>query len=174
MSISRSDIYNEQLQEKQKNFKWTMPEFEYLAKVISELKRDKIGNVNKMAGERLDRYEQAIQKIKTKSEYKQTERRVKEQMVVKEAEASTLLDVDKSYERKVENSGLAEDRQQLDKVGNQQIREVPNAQTSYSEILTNTSQVNKPIMTVRSDNCTDHRRCYPLWNVSRPERYSDM
>ena len=62
-----------------------------------------------MAGQRLDRYEQAIQKIKTKSECKQTERRVKEQMVVKEAEASTLLDVDESYERKVENSGLAED-----------------------------------------------------------------
>ena len=46
--------------------------------------------------------EQAIQKIRPKSEYKQFEWRVKELMVIKEAEDSALLDVDKSDRRDAE------------------------------------------------------------------------
>lgn len=118
MSISHKDVYNEQLQEKEKNFKWTVPEFEYLGKVISELKRDKIKNVNKVADEMLGSSEKGIQKIRPKSEYKQDDWRVKELMVVKEAEDSTLLDVDKSDERDAEKAGLAENRHQPDKEGN--------------------------------------------------------
>ena len=57
--------------------RWTDIELEYLAETIRELKGNKIRNVKKVAGEELGRTERAIQKIRTKSEYKQAEQSVR-------------------------------------------------------------------------------------------------
>ena len=57
--------------------RWTDIELEYLAETIRELKGNKIRNVNKVAGEEVGRTERAIQKIRTKSEYKQAEQSVR-------------------------------------------------------------------------------------------------
>ena len=80
LSVSRKSLYNETLKEKEKNCKRTGLEREYLAATIIELKQSKTRNVNKVTGEKLGRTEQAIQKIRTGSEYKCAERKVKEQL----------------------------------------------------------------------------------------------
>lgn len=50
-SVAHKEEYNEGLKGKEKGFKWTDPEFKYLAEIIHELKKDKVRNVNKAAGE---------------------------------------------------------------------------------------------------------------------------
>ena len=79
-SVAHKEEYNEGLKGNQKGFKWTDPEFKYLAEIIHQLKKDKVCNVNKAAGERLGRTEQAIQKVRTKMEYKRIESLVKEKL----------------------------------------------------------------------------------------------
>ena len=78
-----------------------MPELENLAKVIIQLKKDKIKNVKKAVGESLGRSEQTIQKIRTKTECKQSERRVKEEIMIKEAKEKEAI---ASYSKTLENT----------------------------------------------------------------------
>ena len=77
-SVAHKEQYNKELVAKEKGYKWTKPELGYLAEMILELKRTKIRNVNRAAGSRLGRTEQAFQKIRQKAEYRQTERELKE------------------------------------------------------------------------------------------------
>lgn len=77
-SVAHKEQYNEELVAKEKCYKWTRPELRYLAEVILELKRAKTRNVNREAGSRLGRTEQAVQKIRQKTEYRQIERGLKE------------------------------------------------------------------------------------------------
>ena len=79
LSVSHKSQYNENLK-KEKNYIWTGLEYEYLAAAVIELKKNKIRNMNKVAGEKLGRTKQAIQKIRTGSEYKRAERKVKQQL----------------------------------------------------------------------------------------------
>ena len=79
LSVSHKSQYNENLK-KEKNYIWTGLEYEYLAAAVIELKKNKIRNMNKVAGEKLGRTERAIQKIRTGSEYKRAERKVKQQL----------------------------------------------------------------------------------------------
>ena len=83
-SVAHKEEYNNELSAKEKNLKWTEQEFEYLAKVVYTLKKAKTKNINRVAGERLERSEGAVQKIRTKTEYKQVERRVREALQEKE------------------------------------------------------------------------------------------
>ena len=55
ISVCHKSLHNEKLKEKEKNF-----EFEYLAKTVTELKKNKVRNVNKVAGEKLGRTEQGL------------------------------------------------------------------------------------------------------------------
>ena len=77
-------MYNESLKEKEKGYRWTTAELEYLAKTIRQLKKDKVRGVNKVAGEKIGRTEQAVQKIRTSTEYKQAEQRVRKKDQEKE------------------------------------------------------------------------------------------
>lgn len=67
------------MKENEKNYLWTVQEFKYLAKTIRRLKIEKTRNVNKVAAEILGRNQQGIQKIRTKTEYKQIEKRIREE-----------------------------------------------------------------------------------------------
>ena len=78
-SVAHKAEYNEELKEKEKNFKYTEQEFICLARTIRQLKKDKTRDVNKVAGERLGRTKAAIAKIRIKTEYRQAERQVKEE-----------------------------------------------------------------------------------------------
>ena len=82
LSVAHKEQYNKELVAKEKGYKWTKPELAYLAEMILELKRAKIRNVNKEAGSRLGRIEQAVQKIRQKAEYRQIERELKEKQEV--------------------------------------------------------------------------------------------
>ena len=55
ISVCHKSLHNEKLKEKEKNF-----EFECLAKTVTELKKNKVRNVNKVAGEKLGRTEQGL------------------------------------------------------------------------------------------------------------------
>ena len=55
INVCHKSLHNEKLKEKEKNF-----EFEYLAKTVTELKKNKVRNVNKVAGEKLGRTEQGL------------------------------------------------------------------------------------------------------------------
>ena len=83
-SRAHKEVYNESLKEKEKGYRWTTAELEYLAKTIRQLKKDKVRRVNKVAGEKIGRTEQAVQKIRTSTEYKQAEQRVRKKDQEKE------------------------------------------------------------------------------------------
>ena len=71
------DIRNENLLQKEKNVRWTIQELEFLVETIQKLKKEGVKHVNKVAAELLpNRSEVAIQKIRTKQEYKQAERKL--------------------------------------------------------------------------------------------------
>ena len=53
ISVTHKGFHNEKLKKKRKNFKWTEPEFAYLIRTIIELKKNKVRNVSKAAGETL-------------------------------------------------------------------------------------------------------------------------
>ena len=78
-SVAHKAEYNKELKEKEKNFKYTEQELLYLARTIRQLKKDKTRDVNKVAGERIGRTTAAIVKIRTKTEYRQAEKQVKEE-----------------------------------------------------------------------------------------------
>ena len=88
------------------------------------MKEDKIKNVNKVTGERLGRSEQAIQKIGTKTEYKQAERWAKEEIMIKEAKEKEGIVLPKSDEVDTDKAGIVEDIHQPEMVGKMQVREV--------------------------------------------------
>ena len=68
------EIRNENLPQKEKNFRWTTQELKFLVETIQKLKKEGVKHVNKVAAELLpNRSEVAIQKIRTKQEYKQVE-----------------------------------------------------------------------------------------------------
>ena len=82
MARKHLEIRNEDLRPKEKNFRWTTQELEFLV-TIQKLKKDGVKCVNKVAAELLrNRTEVAIQKIRTKQEYKQAETRVNERKLI--------------------------------------------------------------------------------------------
>ena len=87
LGVSYKSIYNEKMKEKEKNYKWTIPEYEYSAATIIELKKNKDRNFNQAAGEKLGRTEEAIQKIRTGSEYKRAERKIKDQLASQQTQS---------------------------------------------------------------------------------------
>ena len=77
------EIRNENLPQKEKNFRWTTQELKFLVKTIQKLKKEGVKHVNKAAPELLpNRSEVAIQKIRTKQEYKQAETRINERKLI--------------------------------------------------------------------------------------------
>ena len=156
--FSHKSLHNEKLKEMEKNFKWMEPEFEYLAKTIIELKKNKVRNVNKVAGEKLGRTEQAIQKISTRADYKRAERKVKQEIAQKkekqkiaqkqirqEIEGEGEVDV---VEKEVERVTIV-DQQELEQV--QHIREIQStpAPVSHNQPCASDSQNRTLIRTVR-------------------------
>lgn len=84
INVSHKSLHNEKLKEKKKNFNWTKREFEYLARTVIEIKKNKVRIVSKAVGEKLGRSEQAIQKIQTGTDYKRAERKVQEEIAQKQ------------------------------------------------------------------------------------------
>ena len=77
------EIRNENLPQKEKNFRWTTQELKFLVETIQKLKKEGVKHVNKAAPELLpNRSEVAIQKIRTKQEYKQAETRINERKLI--------------------------------------------------------------------------------------------
>ena len=152
---SHKSFYNEKLQEKEKNFKWRVPEFEYLAKTIIELKKNKVKNVKKVAGQKLGKSEQAIQKIRTGSDLKKVERRVREEL------AQTRVGEDEVKESEVVEKEIVDRTDRTERVETtvhsqvvevpQHVRDVQNtpAQACYSQPCGNVHQYRTPIRTVR-------------------------
>ena len=77
ISRAHPSLLNDQLKEKTRNFQRTEPEFRFLAETVLDLKQRKIRDINLAASKILGRSHQAIQKIRTKTEYKRIERTVK-------------------------------------------------------------------------------------------------
>ena len=75
-STRHKDEYNQTLKTKEKGYRWTNQEFEYLAKLVRKLKDNKVGQVNLRADKQMGRTEEAIQKIRQKPEYKLIEKTV--------------------------------------------------------------------------------------------------
>ena len=113
-SVAHKEQYNKELVAKEKGYKWTKPELGYLAEIILELKRTKTRNVNRAAGSRLGRTEQAVQKIRQKAEYRQIERELKEKRgeVVGSIERSHTTEEEPSNmrvrEQTTSNTGIIE------------------------------------------------------------------
>ena len=71
------EVRNEELKKKSKNFRWKNQELEFLVETIQRLKGEGVKNVNNVAADiLLNRIEAAIQRIRTRPEYKQAEERV--------------------------------------------------------------------------------------------------
>lgn len=137
-SVSHKEEYNEELQEKEKNYRWTDIELEYLAETIRELKGKKIRNVNKVAGEELGRTEGAIQKIRTKSEYKQAEQRVRmreervaERLVVEQNE---IVELSEEIEHRENSNEMGVVRTEQSNGNNEQSIQVENTPNRNNEV----------------------------------------
>lgn len=83
---------------KDKNFKWTEAKYKYLADTVIDLKKNRIRNVNKAAADKLGRMDQGVAKIKTKTNYKRVELRVKEKLLQKET--TQIKDITESLKAK--------------------------------------------------------------------------
>ena len=70
-------LHNDQLKEKTRNFQWIEPEFRFLSQTVLDLTQRKTRDVNLAASKIVGRSHQAIQKIRTSTEYKRIERTVK-------------------------------------------------------------------------------------------------
>ena len=138
-SVSHKEEYNEELQEKEKNYRWTDIELEYLAETIRELKGKKIRNVNKVAGEELGRTEVAIQKIRTKSEYEQAEQRVR----MREERVAQRLVVEQN--EIVELSEEIEHRENSNEMGVVRTEEESNGNNEQSIQVGNTPNRNNEV-----------------------------
>lgn len=84
MSREQPAQYHENLKEKGKNFKRIKTEYEYFTEIVRDLIKNKIQNVNKAAADKLGRTEQRVAKIRTLTNYKRAELRVKEKFLRKE------------------------------------------------------------------------------------------
>ena len=73
------DIHNAALKEK-KVFAWTEAQLEFLAELVIDLKAKKTFKLNMVLAKMMDREEQAIQKMRTKTKYKQIEARVRQRL----------------------------------------------------------------------------------------------
>ena len=73
ISIAHPSFHNDQLKEKTKNFQWTEPEFCLPAETIIDLKQKKVRDINQAASKIIGRSHQAIQKVRSKTEYKRVE-----------------------------------------------------------------------------------------------------
>ena len=69
-SRAHPSLHNDQLKEKTRNFQWTESEFRFLAETIIELNQRKVRDINQAASKIISRSHQAIEKIRTKTEYK--------------------------------------------------------------------------------------------------------
>ena len=78
-STSHKDVYKEELKEKEKGYRWNNQEYKYLAKLVRRLKKEKVGQINMRAGEKLGRTKEAIQKVRQRTEYRRIERMIIEQ-----------------------------------------------------------------------------------------------
>lgn len=83
---------------KDKNFKWTEAKYKYLADTVIDLKKSRTRNVNKAAADKLGRMVQGVAKIKTKTNYKRVELRVKEKLLQKET--TQIKDITESLKAK--------------------------------------------------------------------------
>ena len=97
------EVRNEELKEKSKNFRWTNQELEFLVETIQRMKGDSVKNVNNIAAGILpNRTEAAIQRIRTRPEYKQAEEGVRQkelllQKVLKTPRTSTNVTLTSKY-----------------------------------------------------------------------------
>ena len=73
------DIHNAALKEK-KVFAWTEAQLEFVAELVIDLKAKKTFKLNMVLAKMMDREEQAIQKMRTKTKYKQIEARVRQRL----------------------------------------------------------------------------------------------
>ena len=89
-SVAHKAEYNESLQEKENNYQYTEQELEYIAKIVYELKQTKARNINKVVAERVGRTEQAVQKVRTKTEFRRIERLVRERLKEQQGEQERL------------------------------------------------------------------------------------
>ena len=78
-STSHKDVYNEELKEKEKGYRWTNQEYQYLAKLVRRLVKEKVGQINMRARKKLGRTKEAIQKVRQRTEYRRIERMIIEQ-----------------------------------------------------------------------------------------------
>ena len=69
-SRAHPSLHNDQLKEKTRNFQWTESEFRFLAETIIELNQRKGRDINQAASKIISRSHQAMEKIRTKTEYK--------------------------------------------------------------------------------------------------------
>ena len=94
-----------------KNFAWTDPELEFLAETIIRLKKEGVRKVNEVAAELLPgRTAVAIQAIRTKSDNKRAEKKVKEREWSK---SSPNLRTKDSEQNLIEGASADNDLQQL-------------------------------------------------------------
>ena len=78
-STSHKDVYNGELKEKEKGYRRTKQEYHYLTKLVRTLKKEKVGQINMRAGEKLGRTKETIQKVRQRTEYRRIERMIIEQ-----------------------------------------------------------------------------------------------
>ena len=105
------EIRNEQLKTKKKNFAWSDPELEFLAETIIRLKKEGVRKVNEVAAELLPgRTAVGIQAIRTKSDNKRAEKKVKEREWSK---SSPNLRTKDSEQNLIEGASADNDLQQL-------------------------------------------------------------
>ena len=97
--------------------------------MIYSLKKAKTKNVNKVAGERIERSEGAVQKIRTKTEYKQVERRVKEELLKKDEQEERDRIAREEQSERVESVAQEFSVQQLTDV----VQELTDRQVSAEE-----------------------------------------
>ena len=150
ISVAHKNFHNEKRKEKEKNFKWTEPEFKYLARTIIELKKDKVRNVSKTAGQKLGRTQQAIQKIRTGTEYKRAERKVKEEIakVLNQRTDEESYNIEVVARESTDELIIAEIKQDSEhdlEQGQEQVRETE----IYNQVSSSVFWCKTPMRTVR-------------------------
>ena len=78
-SRANSDIHDATLKEK-KVFAWTEAQLDFLAELVIDLKAKETPKLNMQLAKMMDRGEKAIQKIRTKAEYKHAEARARQRL----------------------------------------------------------------------------------------------
>ena len=101
-SRAHPDIHNAKLKEK-KVFTCTEAQLEFLAELVIGLKAKKTPKLNMVLAKIMERGEQATQKIRTKTDYKQIEARVKQRL--KEAKEE-IDNTPKQKDSQIENSTI--------------------------------------------------------------------